>query len=117
MSRLQLNKLENIELSCNATLAPVHYVSMLTINYFPILQRFVILMQYLLKQAFGLHEVIPQTNVENELKEEHQSEEQNQETTFIKYPNLEEDTLDKIKPTNDIEEQERFTVSHVGEKL
>lgn len=55
--------------------------------------------------------------MENELKAEHQSEEQNQETTFIKYPNLEGNTLDKIKPTNDIEEQKKFTASHVGEKL
>ncbi|KAK7339569.1 hypothetical protein VNO77_20246 [Canavalia gladiata] len=67
-------------------------------------------------EVFDLHEVTCQTRVENELKVEPQSEAQNQDTTFIKYVNLEGETTE-ITPTKVSEEQEKVPVSSSAGKL
>ncbi|KAK7339568.1 hypothetical protein VNO77_20245 [Canavalia gladiata] len=67
-------------------------------------------------KAFSLHETMRQLSVENELKDEPQSEEQNQETTFIKHLNSDGENTE-INPTNDTEEQDKFPAPHTGEKI
>ncbi|XP_027352145.1 pericentrin-like [Abrus precatorius] len=67
-------------------------------------------------KAFVLQELIHQTSVENELKDEPQSEAQNQEIIFIKHLNLEGENTE-ITSTNDNEEQEKVPASNRVEKF
>ncbi|KAK7293422.1 hypothetical protein RJT34_16287 [Clitoria ternatea] len=67
------------------------------------------------EQAYGL-QVTHQTSAENVLKAEPQTEVQTQETTNMKYPNLEGD-ITKINPTNDPGEKEKLPVYNTGKKL
>lgn len=74
-------------------------------------------MQDLLNQAFDLYQVRHQTNAENKLNAEPQSEAQKQETVFIKQPNSEGKTTDIKNPTNNTEEQKKVPVLQDRVKL
>lgn len=74
-------------------------------------------MQDLLNQAFDLYQVRRQTNAENKLNAEPQSEAQKQETVFIKQLNSEGKTTDIKNPTNNTDEQKKVLVVQDRVKL
>ncbi|KAF1885675.1 hypothetical protein Lal_00039523 [Lupinus albus] len=67
-------------------------------------------------EAFELHEVIPNTNKENEKKVQPQSA-ASLESIVLKHPNLEGLEKTAIKQSNDTEEVENDPESNTGEKL
>lgn len=86
------------------------------IIYFHRVEQLYALTQYLLNQAFNLHEVTCQISMEDEPNSGHYSKEQNQAISFIKHLNLEGETTD-IKPNNDTEEQEKVLAMQSREIL
>lgn len=76
-----------------------------------------VLMQYLLKQVFGLHKVTNQASAENEQQAEPWCKAQNQDATFTTHRNLEGQTTNIINPSSDADEQENVPISQTAETL